>query len=95
MSAPALFRILHPAERALVGSLAVAGAAVCGYVVFVSFSDATALQRAAGPQGTHLGARGSELVLARTGRDWRGRGLERRATAARAASATRLAVGAP
>lgn len=64
------FQLVHPSARAAIGAIAVAAACAFGYQLFVSFSDTTALQRAAGPDGTGLGSRGAAYANARTGRAW-------------------------
>lgn len=78
------FQLVHPGARAAIGAIAVAAAGAFGYQVFVPFSDTTAFQRAAGPDGTGLGPHGAAHANARTGRAWHEQAETRRRAAASA-----------
>lgn len=97
------FHILHPGARAAVGAVGALAALAFGVQLFVDFSDASALQRAAGPSGTELGAAGLVHATARTGRAWPDRAAARRLAgvpasppvAAAAPAVERVATNAP
>jgi hypothetical protein len=83
-------RLSRALPRVAVGSTAALAAVSAAFLMFGPFSDLSARQLAAGPHSKALRSDGRPLVLAGTGRSW-GAEYQRRASAASAASLTRIA----